>query len=197
MGRHTIVVAAIAQLIGTRPSVLMLGSGTSLEDAARSAQAPELVIIDIDDLIVSPNELIARCRSLFPQARICVLSGCHSVDSLRASISAGADGYVAKESSVEELFRGLDTVNEGISYVDPRVGAFLLLTDVHHSDHELSPRELEIVRHVAEGMSNREISVALTVSEKTVKNHMSRIFSKLNMNARAQIAAHAIRVGIA
>jgi len=199
MGPHTIISAALSHFVAARPRLHVMGSGSALDLAGLRAAAPppNMFLVDIDDTAVPAAELISRCRETVPEARVCVLSGRQNIESLRSCIAAGTDGYISKQSSIDELFTAIEAVAEGGSYVDPRMGAMLLLAETRRDPNDLSTREVDIVRLVADGLSNREISAALDLSEKTIKNHISRIFSKLNISGRAQIAAHAIRVGIA
>ncbi|MGH7756910.1 MAG: response regulator transcription factor, partial [Vulcanimicrobiaceae bacterium] len=108
--------------------------------------------------------------------------------------------YIVKDISPGELIRAVKTVASGESYVDPRVAGGLLRrrnTAAGRTEiAELSAREAEVIKLIAEGLANKQISARLNLSEKTVKNHISRIFSKLNINARTQAAVHAIRAGI-
>lgn len=119
---------------------------------------------------------------------------------MQRCLAAGAEGYIVKDVTPAELLRAVKMVAEGDTYVDPRVAGGLLrrrsISNGRPDLDELSVRETEVVRLIAEGLSNKEISARLGLSEKTVKNHISRIFSKLNICARAQAAVHAIRMGI-
>ena len=120
-------------------------------------------------------------------------------DLLQHCLSAGADAYIVKDSSLQELLTAITTLGEGSSYVDPRVAADLLRrgADQPSGTTNLSPREMDIIRLIAQGMSNRDIGRRLILSEKTVKNHVSHIFSKLHFTTRSQAAVHAVRNGMA
>jgi DNA-binding NarL/FixJ family response regulator len=118
---------------------------------------------------------------------------------MQRCLSFGASGYVVKDVQPPELIRAVKAIVAGHSYVDPRIAGGLLRNSVSRGRvdvNELSAREVEVVKLIAEGLANKEISARLHLSEKTVKNHISRIFSKLNVNARTQAAVHAIRTGL-
>jgi DNA-binding NarL/FixJ family response regulator len=119
---------------------------------------------------------------------------------MQRCLAAGAEGYIIKDVTPAELMRAVKMVAGGDAYVDPRVAGGLLrrrsLSNGRPDLDELSVRETEVIRLIAEGLSNKEISARLSLSEKTVKNHISRIFSKLNIYARAQAAVHAIKIGL-
>jgi two-component system response regulator DevR len=123
-----------------------------------------------------------------------------SSEMMQRCLSHGAEAYIVKDISPAELLRAIKTVAEGQSYVDPRVAGGLLwrrsLNAGKPDIMELSAREAEVLKLIAEGLANKQISARLHLSEKTVKNHVSRIFSKLNISARTQAAVHAIRAGI-
>jgi two-component system NarL family response regulator len=113
-------------------------------------------------------------------------------------MSASAEGFIMKDVMPAELAAAVKMVAEGHSYVDPRAAGKLLRNrGASRGDFfDLSNRELDIIKLVAEGLSNKEISSRLHLSEKTVKNHMGRIFSKLNISARSQAAIYAIKNGL-
>jgi DNA-binding NarL/FixJ family response regulator len=123
-----------------------------------------------------------------------------SSEMMQRCLSNGAEAYIVKDISPPELLRAIKTVADGQSYVDPRVAGGLLrrrsLNAGKPDIMELSAREAEVLKLIAEGLANKQISARLHLSEKTVKNHVSRIFSKLNISARTQAAVHAIRAGI-
>ncbi|GAC1405361.1 MAG: hypothetical protein NVSMB64_10100 [Candidatus Velthaea sp.] len=119
---------------------------------------------------------------------------------MQRALSSGAEAYIVKDISPPELLRAVKTVADGESYVDPRAAGNLLRRRSQNGRAdimELSERESEVLKLIAEGLANKQISARLHLSEKTVKNHVSRIFSKLNITARTQAAVHAIRNGIA
>ena len=170
-------------------------------DAAVLAGArPELIVIDLDGQSSDVSQSIGVCGQAVPDARICVLSMHLSPEMMQRCLSQGAEAYIVKDISPPELVRAIKTVAGGQSYVDPRVAGGLLRRRSQNNGKpdimDLSAREAEVLKLIAEGLANKQISARLHLSEKTVKNHVSRIFSKLNISARTQAAVHAIRAGI-
>ena len=173
---------------------------TPAAEALRTT-SPELIVLDLDGQGADVAQIIGTCTSALPSARVCVLSMHLSPEMMQRCLSHGAEAYIIKDVSPAELVRAVKTVAEGQSYVDPRVAGGLLrrrsLNGGKPDITELSAREGDVIKLIAEGLANKQISARLHLSEKTVKNHVSRIFSKLNITARSQAAVHAIRAGIA
>jgi DNA-binding NarL/FixJ family response regulator len=170
-------------------------------DAATLAAArPDVIVIDLDGQATDVSATLGICSESAPAGRICVLSMHLSSEMMQRCLSNGAEAYIVKDISPPELLRAIKTVADGQSYVDPRVAGGLLrrrsLSAGKPDIMELSAREAEVLKLIAEGLANKQISARLHLSEKTVKNHVSRIFSKLNISARTQAAVHAIRAGI-
>jgi DNA-binding NarL/FixJ family response regulator len=164
-----------------------------------AAHQPDLLIVDMDGYESGFDEMIGACRVASPGTRIVVLTSHAGQQPMQRCLACGVDGYVVKDISPGELMRACKAVSRGETYFDPRVAGGLLrrLKSEQPSDDELTLRESEIVRLIACGLSNREIGERLILSEKTVKNHISRIFAKLQITARTQAAIYAIRNGIA
>jgi len=162
--------------------------------------APDVVVVDLDGQTVDVAQTLAGCARACPGARICALSMHLSPELMQRCLASGAEAYIVKDISPAELVRAVKMVAEGQSYVDPRVAGGLLRKRSANGGKpdimELSVREAEVLKLIAEGLANKQISARLHLSEKTVKNHVSRIFSKLNISARTQAAVHAIRSGI-
>ena len=161
---------------------------------------PHIILLDLDGQPTDVATTLGACNAGAPDARVCVLSMQLSSEMMQRCLNNGAEAYIVKDISPPELLRAIKTVAEGQSYVDPRVAGGLLrrrsLNAGKPDIMELSAREAEVLKLIAEGLANKQISARLHLSEKTVKNHVSRIFSKLNISARTQAAVHAIRAGI-
>jgi two-component system response regulator DegU len=189
---------AIAQILSADSGISVVGIAPDRDSANLALVRPDIVVIDIDSDEVDATVDVLRTAS--PDTRICLLSMYAQPEVMQRCLSAGADGYIVKDSSLQELIAAIKAIGEGASYVDPRVAAALLRrrTPSHVPyTSQLSPRETDIIRLIAQGLSNRDIGKRLVLSEKTVKNHVSRIFSKLHFTARSQAAVHAIRSGLA
>jgi two-component system response regulator DegU len=130
---------------------------------------------------------------VLPSVRVCVLTTNLSADTMMAALSVGANGYVVKDVTPNALIDSIKAVGAEGFYADPRLSAMLLKRNVERAPHDLSPRELDVVRLIAQGLSNKEIGSRLLLSDKTIKNHVANIFTKLNVNARTQVAIYALR----
>jgi DNA-binding NarL/FixJ family response regulator len=179
---------------------LFVIEGQALFGSAITRSRPDIVLLDLDGISSGLLEAIESCRQAMPSARLCALTMRPSPEIMQRCLAAGADGYVVKDVTPLELINAVKLVARGETYVDPRVAGGLLRrrsSNPRRADlNELSTRETEVIRLIAEGLSNKEISARLNLSEKTIKNHISRIFSKLNIYARAQAAVHAIKMGL-
>ena len=157
---------------------------------------PEIAIVDLDFQPDNHRELLRRLLAIAPNAKTCILSFRAVPATVRQCLSLGASGFLLKECSVEELYRGLRTIAGGEIAVDPRLAGSLLKSveadRLPGKNPALSEREMEVIRLIALGLTNRQIAAQLKLSEKTIKNHVSHIFRKLKITARTQAAIHAI-----
>ncbi|HTA54995.1 MAG TPA: response regulator transcription factor [Candidatus Acidoferrales bacterium] len=187
---------AVAQVLSADPDIKVAGIAAG-RDASALAKDVDVVIIDIDTEEI--DDVVEHFKNRSPQTRICALSSHTQGELMQHCLSAGADAYIVKDSSLQELVTAIKALGEGSSYVDPRVAASLLRRRApsNRPTNELSPREREIIRLIAQGLSNRDIGRRLVLSEKTIKNHVSHIFAKIHCTARSQAAVHAIRIGLA
>lgn len=191
---------AIAQALSQDRDITIAGLARNRDTAEVKDGQADVIIIDVDNDIDDIEGTVEHFRTVCPSARVCFVSMYLQPELMQRCLSAGADGYIVKDTSLQELIAAIKTLGEGASYVDPRVAATLLrgraLNHIPYNG-QLSPRETDIIRLIAQGLSNRDIGQRLVLSEKTVKNHVSRIFSKLHFTARSQAAVHAIRNGLA
>jgi len=196
---QSIVGKALCHLLASDRELEIICDARTLDEGAIAVHQPDLLIIDMDDFAAEFDEIIAQSRSASPATRIIVLTSHAQQQSMQRCLACGVDGYLVKDVSPGELIRACKAVARGETYFDPRVAGGLLrrLKSERPAEDELSLRESEIIRLIAGGLSNKEIGDRLCLSEKTVKNHISRIFSKLQITARTQAAIYAIRNGIA
>jgi DNA-binding NarL/FixJ family response regulator len=187
---------AVAQALSWDPDLKVVGIATGRDSAAVTGEA-DIVLVDID--MEEVDEIITFLRSRSPGVRICALSANAHAESMERCLRAGADAYITKDSSLQELLAAIKSLDEGSSYVDPRVAAPLLgrREAANRATNRLTPREREVIRLIAAGLSNRDIGRQLVLSEKTIENHVSHIFAKTHCRARTQAAVHAIRIGLA
>jgi two-component system NarL family response regulator len=163
---------------------------------------PDVVLMDINMPVMNGVEATREIARATPLTRIVVLTISDSDGDVIDAILAGAVGYLLKDSSIDELLRGIDAAVAGDSLMSPAVAAKLVQriratsADRGVPRAELSERELDVLRLIANGKDNAAIAGALHISPKTVKNHISNILMKLGIENRIQAAVYAVRSGL-
>jgi two-component system, NarL family, response regulator len=157
------------------------------------SEKPDIVLMDVKLPDLSGIEVTAAIYKEFPDALIIMLSTHNNEEDIYRSIQAGAKTYVLKAAPREELVETIRAVHRGEHRISPAIGARLAERTRHT---ELTTRELDVLKLVADGKSNKEIGSALGLAEVTVKIHVGRILGKLNANDRTQAAMTALRRGI-
>jgi DNA-binding NarL/FixJ family response regulator len=180
--------------------VAQAGNGS---DAIRIVEeaAPDVVVMDLNMPGMSGVDVTRRLTERTPASRVLVVSVSAQEDDVTEAILAGASGYVLKDGPVEEVVAGIQAAARGESLISPRIATMLLRrirkdepaeADVP-ADTPLSERELEVLQLVAEGKGNHEIGEALFIGQSTVRNHISSILMKLQVENRVQAAVRAVR----
>jgi DNA-binding NarL/FixJ family response regulator len=191
---------ALCSVLAEDSDVKIVGDYRAPSHELLVSAKPTLIVLDVDGQLIDLNDALLLCQQAVPGVKVCILSMKLSPELMQRVLGAGADAYIVKDISPEELIRAVKSVSAGESYVDPRVAGGLLRRRSSLGSRaeigELSTREADVIKLIAEGLANKQISARLNLSEKTVKNHISRIFSKLNINARTQAAVHAIKAGL-
>ena len=200
---HAVVRQGLCSLLTARYGVKVIGEAANGLEAVEKAQAlqPDVILMDLAMPHMTGLEAILRIRENDPHARILVLTSFGEDVKVSAAIRAGAMGYLLKDSGPAELVQAIQQVHQGESSIHPSIARKLLRELSRPSgkapeSETLTERELEVLRLVAQGQSNREISDLLTISEATVRTHVSNILSKLNVGSRTQAALYALREGL-
>ena len=186
--------------------VQIVGEAANGQDAIRCVRevAPDVVVMDLNMPGMSGADATREITSFAPLTRVVVLTISDQDDDVMDAIVAGACGYLVKDSSIQELIRGITSAAIGESLISPpiaakvlqRMRAVTLDQGAERIRAELSERELEVLRLIANGKDNSQIAEALHISPKTVKNHISNILMKLQIENRIQAAVYAVRSGI-
>ena len=194
-------------LLGTLPGIAVAGQADNGEAAVDLVAGvhPQVVLMDLNMPGCDGVEATRRIRDSHPRTQVVVLTTYSDDNSIISALQAGALGYLTKDASRAEIGRAVLAAAAGQAVLDPEVQQRLLIAAVRapaaaaagSSDTDLTPRESEVLRLIAEGKSNREIARALFVSEATVKTHVNRIFAKTGSRDRGQATRYAYQHGYA
>lgn len=197
---HKMVREGIKQLLELNDSISVVGMASDGDEciSVLESKKPDLLLLDINMPGKNGLEIIEEIKKLNFNVKIILLTVHNEVDYLLKAVEIGADGYVLKDSGSAELVNAIEIVMSGESYIQPDMIPMLNSKMIaKNNDKEkmknLTKRELEVLVLVSEGMFNKEIADKLSISERTVKNHISSIFKKIDVADRTQAAVFAIR----
>lgn len=198
----------LAMLVGLIDGVEVVGTATDGAEAVERAERdrPNIVLMDLRMPGMDGTEATRAIRATLPDTQVLVLTTYADDESLFPALRAGARGYLTKDASAEEIEQAIRALVAGRTHLDPMVQQRLVAAILEPAEDAsapapalpdgLTPREAEVLRLIAAGMSNAEIGEALFVSNATVKTHVNRIFSKANLRDRAQAVRYAYRNGL-
>ncbi len=201
---HAVVRQGVKAFLVTQPDISIVGEAGSGEEAIQLAGQfiPDVILMDL----IMPNmdgvEATRRVKQVSPRSQIVVLTSYHEDEHIFPALKAGALSYILKDVSAEELASAVRKAAAGEAVLHPRVAARVIKElqgrreDNLNPFTELSERELEVLKLIADGMSNAEMAAKLVLSEKTIKGHVSNILSKLHLADRTQAAVYAWREGV-
>lgn len=204
---HAIVREGLRWLISTEPGMELVGEACDGLEVVQQAQAlqPDVILMDLVMPRKDGIEAIGDIKRRDPEARILVLTSFAEDERVFSAIKAGALGYLIKDSSPQDLLRGIREVHRGEPSMDPTIARKLMRelqrsargSQLPPTEEPLTERELEVLKLVAQGLANQEIADQLVVSERTVRTHVSNILDKLHLANRTQAALYALREGLA
>src|SRR2546430_6231974 len=192
-------------VLGTESGIKVVAEAENGEEAVALAQelAPDVVLMDVRMPRINGIDAAPQISMDVPTTKILMLTVSDEEDDLYEAIKAGANGYLLKEISVEEVAEAIRAVAQGQSLISPSMASKLLNEFnalVRRAEEKqqfpapaLTTRELEVLKLVAKGMSNREIADELYISENTVKNHVRNILEKLHLHSRMEAVIYAVR----
>ncbi|NUT32509.1 MAG: response regulator transcription factor [Hamadaea sp.] len=195
---HPVVRAGVRAILDGEPKISVVGEAASGAEALAAARAltPDVVLMDLRMPGMDGVEATARLLDAAPRTRVVVLTTYETDADIVRAVAAGAAGYLLKDASRTDLVQAVQAAAHGDTVLAPSVASKLRRAS-HRPAHEaLSPREVEVLRLVAQGLSNPEIGRALHISESTVKTHLLRMFPKLGVGDRTAAVTTAMAAGI-
>ena len=199
---HEVVRQGLVALLDRRPNFQVVAEAGTVEEALAQARLhqPDIVIMDVRLPDGSGVEACREIRADLPDTRVVMLTSFPDDEAVLSAIVAGAAGYLLKQIRARDLVAALEAVGRGESLLDPAVTERVLARvrqiasgEIHDELAGLTPQERKILLLVAEGMTNKAIAAEIFLSDKTVKNYVSSILAKLNLERRAQAAAFVAR----
>lgn len=192
---HPIVRAGLSALLDDHPRMRLVAEAETGAQAVALALAhrPDVILMDVRMPAMGGVEAIRAIRSAWPEARVIVLTTYDGDEDIFQALRAGARAYLLKDAPRTELLEAVEAVHRGATRIPPEVGAKLA---GRVAGQDLTPRELDVLRAIVDGRSNKEIGRALSLTEGTVKFHVNNILAKLGVNDRTHAATEALRRGI-
>lgn len=201
---HSMVRLGLKAYFGTLPDIEVVGEAATGEEAVQMVTqlVPDVVLMDLIMPGMGGVEATRQVRKVSPSTQVIILTSYHDDEHIFPAIRAGALSYVLKDIDPNDLAEAIRRAHANEATLNPRIAA-RLVKELHGSRSEnanpfndLTERELEVLREIAAGKSNREIADSLVISEKTVKTHITNILSKLHLADRTQAAVFAWKEGI-
>lgn len=196
---HPIVLSGLVWLLADQPDLEVVGQAVSAAGALEQVEAlrPDLVVVDGSLPGMSGTELVSLLSRRFPAMHTIALTLHEEGAYVRAFFKAGAKGFVQKGAAAEDLLKAIRSVLAGGVYVDPAVASKIVPCEPSSRSRTelLSDREESVIRLVAEGYCNKEISARLALSTKTVETYRARAFEKLGLRSRVAVLRHAMAEG--
>ena len=192
---HPVVRAGLTSMLGTQTELEIVGSAASGEEVlAKLGQAkPDVLLLDLRMHGLSGVETLVAMKRAADETRVIILTSFETDEDIYRAVQAGAQGYLLKDTSLKEMVTAIRTVHAGKRYIPQDIAA-RLADRMMRTD--LTPREIEILKLLSKGPTNKEIGQALGISENTVKNHVNSIIEKLDVCDRTEAATTAIQRGI-
>jgi DNA-binding NarL/FixJ family response regulator len=210
---HPLFRQGLREVLNAEPDLAVIGEASDGEEALRVARelSPRVVLMDINIPTINGLQVARRLRQEVPSARAVILTGYDDDEQVFHAIRAGAYAYFPKDVTPQKIIEAVREVNAGRYVIndlmmdDAQLAPWLFkqterfgIVEGELGDEAfvpLSPREMEILQHITRGLSNKEIAHQLRISHQTVKNHMTSILRKLNVEDRTQAAVYALRRG--
>lgn len=203
---HVVVRSGLRMLLQARPEIEIVGEAESGREAVEKAKVlrPDVILMDVQMPDMNGIEATARLKQIAPETAVLALTMHEDDHYFFEMLHAGASGYVPKRAAPDELVNAIQTVSEGNVFLYPSLATRLVQDYLQRAEagdqpmvqDDLTPRELEVLTLIAEGLTNPEIADDLVISVKTVDRHRENIMRKLNMHSRIDLVKYAIKMGL-
>lgn len=203
---HGLIREGIKQILELEDDILVVGQAGNGEDAFNMATElnPDIILLDINMPKVNGIEALRRFKDMGIKSKVIILTIHEDREYILKTLKLGANGYILKDSSANNLIKGIRTVANGEKFIQQSVADLVnespscddISNNVISQINSLTKREYEVLILIAEGLNNKDIADKLFISEKTVKNHVSNILRKLDLNDRVQVAIFAYKNNI-
>jgi two-component system NarL family response regulator len=201
---HALFRRGLQMVLAAEADIDVVGEASDGAEAVEKAKAlrPDVVLMDVRMPKRSGIEAAGAIRDELPEAKILMLTMSDEEADLYEAIKAGASGYLLKEISIEEVPDAIRSVWAGQSRISPSMASKLLSEfaamsqrggDAKAAGAQLTPREMQVLKHVAQGLNNKDIAEKLFISENTVKNHIRNILDKLHLHSRMEAVVYAVK----
>jgi DNA-binding NarL/FixJ family response regulator len=202
---HNVVRRGLVFFLKTQENIEIIGEARNGQEAVQLAESvkPDLILMDLVMPVMDGIEATKAIKAKYPQIKIMILTSFSDQDHVIPAIEAGASGYQLKDIEPDELVKAIKQLMRGENQLHPKATTHLLshFTAMNHGQErkpldDLTRREMEVLKEIAKGKSNKEIASSLYITEKTVKTHVSSILAKLELADRTQAALYAVRNGV-
>ncbi|TCT12253.1 LuxR family two component transcriptional regulator [Natranaerovirga pectinivora] len=202
---HSMIREGLKQLIELEDDIRVIAqAGDGKETIEKIVKCnPDVILLDINMPIMNGLQVLKELKKEKIDAKVLVLTIHNEVEYLYKAVEIGVQGYVLKDSESDVLISAIRSINQGDTYIQPNMASLLFKRmNVKESEkkynfnNDLTRREIEVLKLITEGLLNKEIAHNLNISEKTVKNHVSNIFKKIDVSDRTQAAVYAIKKNI-
>jgi DNA-binding NarL/FixJ family response regulator len=203
---HTILREGLRALLSADPKFKIVGEAADGRQAVRSVEklGPDLVMMDLSMPRMTGMDAIREIKKRYPETKIIALTVHKTEEYLRTTLQAGADAYVLKDATHDELLMAIENALKGKTYLSPGVSEKVIEGYLEGKKSRLpsstlgllSPREREVLKLIAEGYKNKEIAADLCISLKTVEKHRANLMKKLDLHNAAALTAYAIEQGL-
>ena len=198
---HGIVRQGLRKYLDLHENITIVGEAENGFDALEKVNqfTPDIVLMDLVMPEMDGIEATQKIITAYPGIKVIVLTSFTEDDKVFSAIKAGAVGYLLKDVSPPDLAKAIQAVHSGETHLHPDITKKLMnqfvnpKSEAEITPEDLTPREMEVLQLIAQGLSNKELAEELTISEKTVKTHLSSIYSKLNLSDRTQAAIYALK----